>query len=103
RGAGPVDVRELDDEIVYPILRHGTSASVLWSAAYGMTTLDFCMSHAPVGQRSAHSPQCTQRFSSFTITRPVCFSGAETNSGCSGFRRGAFSDRSSSGASAFRA
>ena len=31
----------------------------------------FCMSQAPVGQRSAHSPQCRQTSSSFTITRPV--------------------------------
>ncbi len=35
------------------------------------------MSHAPVGQRSAHRPQCRQTSSSFTITRPV-FSGAAT-------------------------
>src|SRR5690606_27188447 len=77
-GAGPVHVRQLDDEVVYPILRHGTSASTLWSTAYGTASVDFCISHAPVGQRSAHRPQCTQRFSSLTITRPVCFSGAET-------------------------
>ena len=30
------------------------------------------MSHAAVGQRSAHRPQCTQTSSSFTIRRPVC-------------------------------
>ncbi len=42
------------------------------------------MSHAPVGQRSAHSPQCTQMFSSFSITRPVWGNGAETYSGCVG-------------------
>ena len=29
------------------------------------------MSHAPVGQRSAHRPQCRQTSSSFTMTRPV--------------------------------
>ena len=29
------------------------------------------MSQAPVGQRSAHRPQCRQTSSSFTITRPV--------------------------------
>ena len=29
------------------------------------------MSQAPVGQRSAHSPQCRQTSSSFTMTRPV--------------------------------
>ena len=37
---------------------------------------NFCMSHAPVGQRSAHRPQCRQTSSSFTITRPV-FTGAD--------------------------
>ena len=31
----------------------------------------FFMSQAPVGQRSAHSPQCRQTSSSFTMTRPV--------------------------------
>ena len=36
------------------------------------------MSQAAVGQRSAHSPQWTQTSSSFTITRFVCGSGAET-------------------------
>ena len=36
------------------------------------------MSHAAVGQRSAHSPQWTQTSSSFTITRPVCGSAPET-------------------------
>src|SRR5438132_12095156 len=29
------------------------------------------MSHAPVGQRSAHSPQCRQTSSSLTMMRPV--------------------------------
>ena len=29
------------------------------------------MSHAPVGQRSAHRPQCRQTSSSLTIMRPV--------------------------------
>ena len=38
------------------------------------------MSQAAVGQRSAHSPQCTQTSSSFTITRPVCGSAPDTNS-----------------------
>ena len=36
------------------------------------------MVQAAVGQRSAHSPQWTQTFSSFTMTRPVWGSGAET-------------------------
>ena len=35
------------------------------------------MSHAPVGQRSAHRPQCRQTSSSLTITLPV-LSNSET-------------------------
>ena len=31
--------------------------------------MNFCMSHAPVGQRSAHRPQWRQRSSSLTMTR----------------------------------
>jgi hypothetical protein len=42
--------------------------------------VDFCMSHAAVGQRSAHNPQCTQTSSSFTMTRAVCGSAADTYS-----------------------
>ncbi len=42
--------------------------------------VDFCMSQAAVGQRSAHNPQCTQTSSSLTMTRPVCGSAAETYS-----------------------
>ena len=49
------------------------------------------MSQAPVGQRSAHRPQCTHTSSSFTITRFVCTSASETYSGCDGLRRGAVS------------
>ncbi len=37
--------------------------------ACGMRMVDFCMSQAAVGQRSAHKPQCTQTSSSFTMTR----------------------------------
>ena len=36
------------------------------------------MSHAAVGQRSAHRPQCTHTFSSLTMSRAVCGSGSET-------------------------
>ena len=66
-GAGrarSVDVGKPDDEVVYALDRHADSACVI-SIRY------FCMSHAPVGQRSAHSPQCRHTSSSFTITRPV--------------------------------
>ena len=42
------------------------------SPAWGQWIVDFCMSQAAVGQRSAHRPQCTQRSSSLTMTRPVC-------------------------------
>src|SRR5690242_20859564 len=48
------------------------------SSACGHCTNDFCMSHAAVGQRSAHRPQCTHRSSSLTMTRAVCFSGDDT-------------------------
>ena len=39
--------------------------------AYSGSSRNFCMSQAPVGQRSAHRPQCRQTFSSLTITRDV--------------------------------
>ena len=45
--------------------------------ARGCAIMNFCMSHAPVGQRSAHRPQCRQTSSSLTITRPV-FNSPET-------------------------
>ncbi len=38
---------------------------------------NFCMSQAPVGQRSAHNPQCRHTSSSLTITR-IVFSGPAT-------------------------
>ena len=70
-GAGrtrTVDVGKPDDEVVYAadwcLVRHRSSAWVM-SMRY------FFMSQAPVGQRSAHSPQCRQTSSSFTMTRPV--------------------------------
>ena len=46
--------------------------------AYGSNRSNWRMSHAAVGQRSAHSPQCRQMSSSFTITRFVCGSAPET-------------------------
>src|SRR6266699_15944 len=68
RRARAVDVGEADDEVVYAADRlldgHDVPARVI-SMRY------FCMSQAPVGQRSAHSPQCRQTSSSFTMTRPV--------------------------------
>ena len=48
------------------------------------------MSQAPVGQRSAHRPQCRQTSSSLTITRPV-FSPPETYRSCARLSAGAFS------------
>src|SRR5205814_714915 len=87
-GAGrtrAVDVGEADDEVVYAadrlLLGHDVPACVM-SMRY------FCMSQAPVGQRSAHSPQCRQTSSSFTITRPV-FRSPETYSAWSACRAGA--------------
>ena len=93
RRAGSIDRGDLDHEIVdaggsgrhgalfaWPqaLLRLAAAVAEGWSAARGHLTVDFCMSQAAVGQRSAQSPQCTQTSSSFTITRPVCFSGALT-------------------------
>ncbi len=83
-----VDVGELDDEIVY-----GLDAFHSWLSPHAafrcgllrqpgpacvMSSRNFCMSQAPVGQRSAHSPQCRHTSSSFAITRPVIFSTSET-------------------------
>src|SRR5260370_1197683 len=51
--------------------------------------VDFCMSHAAVGQRSAHSPQCTHRSSSLTMTREVCGRAADTYSAWVWFLAGA--------------
>src|SRR5436190_21405326 len=45
-------------------LRHAGPATV-------MSTRNLRRSHAPVGQRSAHRPQCRQTSSSFTMIRPV--------------------------------
>ena len=39
--------------------------------AWVVCSRNFCMSQAPVGQRSAHRPQCRQTSSSLTITRWV--------------------------------
>src|SRR5580700_6664019 len=68
RRARAVDVGEANDEVVYAADRlldgHDVPAWVI-SMRY------FCMSQAPVGQRSAHRPQCKQTSSSFTMTRPV--------------------------------
>ena len=92
RGAGAVDVRNLEDEVVYPaflLLSHSSSPAVLRRARTESSRVDFCMSQAPVGQRSAHSPQCTHRFSSLSITRAVCLSGADTKSCCSASSRAA--------------
>src|SRR6476659_5056928 len=63
-GTGAVDVGKPDDEIVYALDWHARSASVILIRY-------FCMSQAPVGQRSAHSPQCRHTSSSLTMTRPV--------------------------------
>src|SRR5206468_12858684 len=58
-------------------------------------TVNFCMSHAPVGQRSAHRPQCRHTSSSFTITRPV-FKPCATYKSCVRLREGALSRARSS-------
>ena len=70
RRAGAVDVGEPDDEVVYRVDWHACPA-------WAISRVNFCMSHAPVGQRSAQSPQCKQRSSSLAMIRPV-FTGSET-------------------------
>ena len=72
RRARAVDIGEFDDEIVdgFYLLRHS-------DPAYVMSRRNFCMSHAPVGQRSAHRPQCRHISSSLAMMRPV-FSSDET-------------------------
>ena len=70
-GAGrtrAVDVGEADDEVVYAADRALDGHDV---PAWVISMRYFCMSQAPVGQRSAHSPQCRQTSSSLTMTRPV--------------------------------
>src|SRR3954468_15128420 len=63
--ARAIDVGELDDEIVDGThLRHAYSV-------LGASSRNFCMSQAPVGQRSAQRPQCRHRSSSLAMTRPV--------------------------------
>jgi hypothetical protein len=83
--ARSVDVGELDDEVVDACVHGDQSAAMAPASAAAGTDLggcrrsaacaasirNFCMSHAPVGQRSAHSPQCRHTSSSLTITRPV--------------------------------
>src|SRR5574338_405110 len=59
-----------------------------WLRFPAISTRNFCMSHAPVGQRSAQSPQCRQTSSSLTITRPV-LSAPDTVSAWSARRAGA--------------
>src|SRR6202044_3719794 len=83
-GSRAVHVGELHHEIVYAVglgnqAGHARTSS---SIASGIRMVDFCMSQAAVGQRSAHRPQCTQTSSSLTMTRAVCGSGAETYSAC---------------------
>ena len=56
---------------------------------WSCSSRNFCMSQAPVGQRSAHRPQCRQTSSSLTITRPV-FSPPETYRSCARLSAGAF-------------
>ena len=68
RRAGAVDVGEPDDEIVY-----AADWASCWHVgpAWVISMRYFFMSQAPVGQRSAHSPQCRQTSSSLAMMRPV--------------------------------
>ena len=65
-----VDVGEANDEVVYGVDRHECPA-------WAISMVNFIMSQAPVGQRSAHRPQCRQRSSSLAMTRWV-LTGSET-------------------------
>ena len=93
--AGAVDVRELDREVVYSVwhLERLLAVGAAWRRrrgfvlACGHWIVDFCMSQAAVGQRSAHRPQCTHRSSSLTMTRPVCCSGRRYVQGLSDVHR----------------
>src|SRR5712671_3122822 len=77
-------------------------SGVFTSPAPAILIVDFCISHAYVGQRSAHKPQCTHMSSSLTMTRPVCLRGTETYKSCVTLVAGALSclRSSASGASA---
>src|SRR5215510_3630024 len=50
--------------------------------------MNFCMSQAPVGQRSAHNPQCRHTSSSFAMMRLV-LSESDTYRSCVALRAGA--------------
>ena len=54
--ARAVHVGELDDEVVYAVLSR-CGLGHWWSFACGRLIVDFCMSQAAVGQRSAQRPQ----------------------------------------------
>ena len=78
--SGAVDVGELDDEVVDADGPRGACVHRYCPAAPGacaVSSRNFRMSHAPVGQRSAHSPQWRQTSSSLAMIRPVR-SGGET-------------------------
>src|SRR5476651_1727493 len=90
-GASAVDVGELDHKVIHTagLGHHAGHAVTSSSIASGIRMVDFCISQAAVGQRSAHSPQCTQTSSSLTMTRAVCGSAAETYSDCERLAAGA--------------
>jgi hypothetical protein len=76
--ARAVDIGELDDEFVdrfqalhgrAPTRRSRGVLSRQAGPALVVLNRNFCMSQAPVGQRSAHRPQCRHTSSSLTIRR----------------------------------
>ena len=77
RVRGRVSVGQRHDGSPLPPKPTATGMKFL-EPAYGIARSNSSMSQAAVGQRSAHRPQWTQTFSSFTMTRPVWGSGAET-------------------------
>ena len=75
--ARTVDVGELDDEIVdgFQALHAASLFDTRLPRQPGpacvVLSKNLCISHAPVGHRSAHKPQCRQTSSSLTMMRPV--------------------------------
>ena len=87
-------MEDLDMVIFPPLSGSNFRSSIfhlpsLFANAYGITSSNFLISHAAVGHRSAHSPQCRHRSSSFTITRFVCGSASLTKISCDMFVAGA--------------
>ena len=81
RRARAVHIGEFDDEVVdrgaaaarrrLRLRHHEAPRAQPREPACAVSSRNFCMSQAPVGQRSAQRPQCRQTSSSLTMMRPV--------------------------------